>query len=36
MDIVEVNPSLGNDSEVKITCEVAVDLAKTALGYTLV
>lgn len=35
VDIVEVNPSIGNSSDVQQTAEVAVDLVKCALGERL-
>jgi arginase len=35
LDIVEVNPALGTEADVKKTAEVAVDLAKSALGMRL-
>jgi len=35
MDIVEVNPAIGTEQNVKDTAEVAVALAKSALGQKL-
>jgi len=35
MDVVEVNPDIGSESDVKQTAEVAADIIKVSLGHTL-
>jgi arginase len=34
IDLVEVNPEIGNEHDVKLTVEAAIHIIQAALGYT--
>jgi len=34
IDLVEVNPEIGNERDVKLTVEAAIHIIQAALGYT--